>query len=240
MERTQEQETRIEDIQLEENQVQEKKDNGLSITIENHEFTLIYRTVAFETGVYEPDYKLPPFVDEISRVVKIKSVNLDTQEEEFFWAYLSLSELGVWRFLCYDNLKLHRYDKGKDYVQSTCINMYLQQHIHLCYDRLDEIVSPHEDIGIFSRPVPGFVSVTEENINLSQQYINKYSFTIHDSKREKYILDNPNIRIKCGNTARNTEESIIRQIQDTSNYLESNYIILEHEEIFRYNFIFVM
>lgn len=223
---------------MEGNQEQEKKDNGLSIIIENYEFTLIYKTIAYETGVYEPKYNLPPIVDELSRIVKIKSVNLDTKDEEFFWTYLSLSELGVWRFLCYDNPKSNRYDKGKEYIQSTCINIYLQQHIHLCYDRLDEIVSPHEDIRVFSRSVPGFVSVIEKNINITQQYINKHSFILHDSKREKYILDNPNIRIKCGNTTRNTEESIIRQIQDTSNYLEANYIILEHEEIFRYNFIF--
>lgn len=44
--------------------------------------------------------------------------------------------------------------------------------------------------------------------------------------------------IKCGNTARNTEESVIRQIQITSKYLQDNYIIIGHEEVFRYNFIF--
>lgn len=216
----------------------EKKYNDLSIIIENFEFTLIYKTVSYETGVYEPHYNLPPIIDEISRIVKIKSVNLDTREEYFFWVYLSLSELGVWRFLCYDKPMSSRYDKGKEYVQSTCINMYLQKHIHLFYDRLDEIVAPHEDLANISRSQPGFTSITEQNINISQEYINKHSFILHDSKREKYILDNKNIPIKCGNTARNTEESVIRQIQTTSKYLQDNYIILEQEEIFRYNFIF--
>jgi hypothetical protein len=78
---------------------------------------------------------------------------------------------------------------------------------------------------------------TKELIN-SQEYINKHSFILHDSKREKYILENKNMLIKCGNTARNTEESVIRQIQITSKYLQDNYIIIGHEEVFRYNFIF--
>lgn len=215
-----------------------EKDNGLSIIIENIEFTLIYKTVTYETGVYEAIYKLPPTTDEVSRIVKIKSVNLDTREEYFFWVYLSLSELGVWRFLCYDKPNSNRYDKGKEYVQSTCVNMYLQKHIHLCYDRLDEIVSPHEDLTNISRSQPGFTSITEQSVNITQQYISTHSFILHDSNREKYILDNKNIPIKCGNTSRNTEESVIRQIQFTSKYLEDNYIILEQEEIFRYNFIF--
>lgn len=216
----------------------EKKDNVLSIIIENFEFTLIYKTIAYETGIYEPRYNLPPIVDEISRIVKIKSINLDTREEYFFWVYLSLSELGVWRLLCYDKPMSSRYDKGKEYVQSTCVNMYLQKHIHLFYDRLDEIVSPHEDLANISRSQPGFTSITEQNINISQEYINKHSFILHDSNREKYILENKNMLIKCGNTARNTEESVIRQIQITSKYLQDNYIIIGHEEVFRYNFIF--
>jgi hypothetical protein len=216
-----------------------EKDNSLfSIIIGNIEFTLIYKTVTYETGVYDPRYKLPPIIDEVSRIVKIKSVNLDTREEYFFWVYLSLSELGVWRFLCYDKPNSNRYDKGKEYVQSTCVNMYLQKHLHLFYDRLDEIVSPHEDLTIIPRSQPGFTSITEQSVNITQQYINIHSFILHDSNREKYIFDNKNIPIKCGNTSRNTEESVIRQIQTTSRYLEDNYIILEQEEIFRYNFIF--
>jgi hypothetical protein len=216
----------------------EKKYNDLSIIIENFEFTLIYKTIAFETGVYEPRYNLPPIIDEISRIVKIKSLNLDTREEYFFWVYLSLSELGVWRFLCYDKPMSTRYDKGKEYVQSTCVNMYLQKHIHLFYDRLDEIVSPHEDLANISRSQPGFTSITEQNINISQEYINRHSFVLHDSNREKYLLDNKNIPVKCGITTRTTEENVIKQIQSTSKYLEDNYIIIGHEELFRYNFIF--
>lgn len=222
---------------MEENEIA-KTDNGLSIIIENIEFTLIYKTVTHETGVYEPIYKLPPVTEEISRIVKIKSVNLDNRYEEFFWVYLSLSELGVWRFLCYDKPTSTRYDKGKEYVQSTCVNMYLQKHIHLFYDRLDEIVSPHEDLANISRSQPGFTSITEQNINITQKYINRHSFVLHDSNREKYLLDNKNIPVKCGITTRTTEENVIKQIQSTSRYLEDNYIIIGHEELFRYNFIF--
>lgn len=217
----------------------EKDDNSeLSIIIENIEFTLIYKTVTHETGIYEPIYKLPPVTDELSRIVKIKSVNLDSRNEEFFWVYLSLSELGVWRFLCYDRPTSTRYDKGKEYVQSTCINMNLQQHIHLCYDRLDEIVSPHEDIIDNMRSQPGFVSITSQNINLSQKYISKHTLILHSSKREKYLIDPKTIPIKCGMTPNISEENVINQIQTTSKYLENNYIILHQEEIFRYNFLF--
>ena len=214
-----------------------EKDNGLSIIIENIEFTLIYKTTTYETGIYDPRYKLPPIIEEVSRIVKIKSVNLvNPEEEDFFWVYLSLSELGIWRFLCYDTPNSIRYDKGKEYVQSTCINMYLQQHIHLCYDRLEEIKAPHEDITVAYRSQPGFTSITSENINLSQNYINKYTSMLHSSKREKDIQKS--IPIKCGITVNISEELVIRQIQSTSKYLEENFIILDHEEIFRYDFLF--
>jgi hypothetical protein len=216
-----------------------KKDDWLSIIIENIEFTLIYKTTTYTNAVYEAKYNLPPIKEELSVVVKIRSVNLDTKVEELFWVYLSFSELGVWRFACYDRPNSVSYDKGKEYVQATCINMDLQKHIHLCYDRLDEIVSPHEDIiNTPSRKQPGFESIIDQNINLSQKYISKYSFIIHDSNREKYIFDKKNIPIKCGSTRSVTEENVIHQIQSTSSYLEDNYVILSYEEIFRYNFVF--
>ena len=144
------------------------QDNGLSIIIENIEFTLIYKVTTYETGIYEEIYKSPPAKEETSRIVKIKSVNLSNKNEEFFWVYLSFSELGVWRFLCYENLQTTRYDKGKEYIQSTCINMYLQQHLHLWYDRLEEITIPYDDIINVSRSQPGFISITHENIKLTQ------------------------------------------------------------------------
>lgn len=216
----------------------QNQDNGLSIIIENIEFTLIYKVTTYETGIYEEIYKSPPAKDETSRIVKIKSVNLSKQTEEFFWVYLSFSELGVWRFLCYENLETTRYDKGKEYIQSTCVNMYLQQHLHLWYDRLEEITIPHDDIINISRSQPGFISITHENIKLTQEYINKNLPILHDSNREKFFIPSGNLPIKCGFTVNYPEQSVIRQIQSVSQYLQNSYTILDYEEMFHYNFIF--
>jgi len=218
--------------------ISQNQDDGLSIIIENIEFTLIYKVTTYETGIYEEIYKSPPAKDETSRIVKIKSVNLSKQTEEFFWVYLSFSELGVWRFLCYENLETTRYDKGKEYIQSTCVNMYLQQHLHLWYDRLEEITIPHDDIINISRSQPGFISITHENIKLTQEYINKNLPILHDSNREKFFIPSGNLPIKCGFTVNYPEQSVIRQIQSVSQYLQNSYTILDYEEMFHYNFIF--
>jgi hypothetical protein len=228
---------------MEENETA-KKNDGLSIIIENIEFTLIYKTMTYINGIYEAKYNLPPLKEELSLIVKIRSVNLDTRNEELFWVYLSLSELGVWRFACYNRISSQAvgWAKGKDYVQSTCINMDLQKHIHSCLDRLDEMIStpenPHVDIiNVPEVLQPSFESIIDQNLNLSQEYINKHLFIINDSNREKYLFDKDKMIIKCG-ASLFKEENVIRQIQTTSSYLENNYVILGHEELFRYNFVF--
>ena len=67
------------------------QNNGLTIIIDNIEFTLIYKVTTYETGIYEEIYKSPPIKDETSRIVKIKSINLSNRNEEFFWFIFHLA-----------------------------------------------------------------------------------------------------------------------------------------------------
>lgn len=216
-------------------------DNGLSITIENFEFTLIYKTTTYETGIYIDKTK-QPITQEISKIVKIKSVNLVTGDEEVFWVYLSISELGVWRFLSYETLVPPIvYYKGREYIQSSCINMDLQKHIYLCYDRLTE---SREDIEEITSTQPEFESIISENIKLTQEYITKYKRILNDQKRQNILkqgIIKPGTPIgitSCGTTQGINEGSVVREIQETSTNLESNYKIVSSEEIFRYSFVF--
>jgi len=207
----------------------------LSITIDNIRFTLIYKANLYQTGTIS--IQVRPITQLLDQIVKIKSVNLTTGEEEEFWVYMSFSELGIWRFLCYVDIGATKYDKGKDYVQSTCVNMYLQKHIHLCYDMLPLIPKTHPDLKINTRVQTGYKKILSQVIKVSGEYIRKYKHILYDSNREKYMVDPTTIPIKCGVTKSNPEFFVKKQIITTSDYLKSNFKIVGKEELFTYNFV---
>ena len=220
----------------------------LSIIIGDFKFTLIYKTETYAIGKYLKPYNSPVIIpDDISKlsdIVKIKTINERDGNQYIFWVYSSMSELGIWRFLCYDSYQ-EAYVKGIDYVQSSCINILLQKHIYLCYNMLDTIVLPHKDF-IEQRTQPLaytpnyriFSQITKQIIK--QKYdVSRCTSILNDKTRKingiAKIFEDDDIP-KCGQ--RNPEEKIIQQIEYISEYLKSEYIIESHEELFRYNYIF--
>lgn len=216
----------------------------LSIVIGDFKFTLIYKTATYETGKYAPQYNNPDNVSKISDIIKIKTINERDGSQYIFWVYSSMSELGIWRFLCYDSYQ-EAYVKGIDYVQSSCINILLQKHIYLCYNMLDTIVLPHKDfIEQRTRPAAytpnyGIFSQITKQIVKQKYDVSKCTSILNDEKRKineiAKIFEVDDIP-KCGR--RNSEEKIIQQIEYISEYLKSEYIIESHEELFRYNYLF--
>ena len=223
---------------------EDSSDERLSIVIGDFKFTLIYKTATYATGKYMPQYSNPDNVSKISDIIKIKTINERDGNQYIFWVYSSMSELGIWRFLCYDSYQ-ETYVKGIDYVQSSCVNILLQKHIYLCYNMLDTIVLPHKDF-IEQRTQPAaytpnygiFSQITKQIVK--QKYdVSRCTSILNDERRKineiAKIFEDDDIP-KCGR--RNSEEKIIQQIEYISEYLKSEYIIESHEELFRYNYIF--
>ncbi len=213
------------------------QNNDLSIIIDNIQFTLIYKTTTEMSLVPKPEYDIQSRSLKLADIVKIKSLNLKTREETFFWVYRSNSELGIWRFLSHIKVDDPMFYKGIDYVQSSIINIYLQKHILIHYDRLEEIFSPHEDIiSIKDNLEYPLINKFRQMINVNQEYINKYNQILDDNLRSVDFFYYPN-GPRCGFSGI-SEEEIMEFIKSMSNSLETHFSFESEEEVFKYNYVF--
>jgi hypothetical protein len=222
----------------------------LSIIINNIQFTLIYKTTTYKTGEYDhatsntlrrAGFSMAQSLgtkDITSDIIKIKSLNLTNNNEIFFWVYSSMSELGIWRLLCYiikNDEIMPTTEKGLDYAQSSCVNILLQKHISLQYNSLPLIESSQNpDIKFLNSVQPQFKKITSEVINIPLQDNNNNSDLLKDFKRQKTIITGS--FVNCGELV--FEQLLRDQIQRISNVLSFNYTIIETKEVFRYNFLF--
>jgi len=97
----------------------------LSVDIDEYTFTLISRTIG-DGKVY--DYNSTNgFIEDRNKVV-IESEKIETHEKQRFYAYTSVSELGIWRY-CIANRTGHL-QKFDNYIQATLLDIRLQSFIN--------------------------------------------------------------------------------------------------------------
>lgn len=100
--------------------------NRLTIDIDDYRFTLISKTNG-DGKAYMYDLK-NGFVEDRNKVV-IESEKIENPgEKQRFYAYTSVSELGIWRF-CIANQKGHL-QKFDNYIQATLLDIRLQSFIN--------------------------------------------------------------------------------------------------------------
>jgi hypothetical protein len=97
----------------------------LSVDIDDYRFTLISRTIG-DGNVYMYDSR-NGFLEDRNKVV-IESEKIETREKQRFYAYTSVSELGIWRY-CIANRTGHL-QKFDNYIQATLLDIRLQSFIN--------------------------------------------------------------------------------------------------------------
>ena len=97
----------------------------LSVDIDEYTFTLISRTIGDGKG-YNYD-TTGGFIEDRNKVV-IESEKRETREKQRFYAYTSVSELGIWRY-CIANRTGHL-QKFDNYIQATLLDIRLQSFIN--------------------------------------------------------------------------------------------------------------
>ena len=98
---------------------------SLSVDIDDYRFTLISKTIG-DGKAY--DYNSTNgFIEDRNKVV-IESEKIETHEKQRFYAYTSVSELGIWRY-CIANQSGHL-QKFDNYIQATLLDIRLQSFIN--------------------------------------------------------------------------------------------------------------
>jgi hypothetical protein len=175
----------------------------LKITIDDYEFELI---------TYDP------LILYGRGLLKVKSKNISTKEELFFYCYRTISGVGIWRLACsfYVDVKagtIGRLEKGDDYMVSNTIDLRLQKFI---YEKLSKI--PQVPITV-TEELRAQLSDWEIRTLLYQQEERNMHIQIIEPELFKSLPD-----WKCG-TALYGETSVAVILSKASELLEANYEI---------------
>ena len=170
-----------------------------TIPINGISFTLIHRCKLSEG-------------DETFKIF-IKSVNLDSSEENSFYVYPSSSDLGFWRLAYWE---LGSYQKGPDYVQSSFISLKLQQFID---ERISHLVEVNCD-GIRYEALQA-EKMFNEIINNGKRQIQLKNKAMKDLLKETHSN-------RCGHKVK------IEHIQKISKLLGEIYTIKNPEATYEY------
>ena len=190
----------------------------LSIIIDDYKFTLISKTDASSKGYYNKNYHT--IILEERKKVVITSQNIITGEQNRFYAYTSVSQLGTWRLCILEpNNRLNKFD---NYIQATLIDIRLQNFINMNFDLLPYA----ESSDTFTSKLTSTQIAQVTSSDKSQQTANAF----------KYEEDvNPNGAISC--FFNNDISSIInrRWIQIFPNVL--NLLRMEQKsDFFKFNY----
>jgi hypothetical protein len=132
-------------------------------------------------------------------LVKIKSTS-SGRESFIFFVYRSLSELGFWRYALnmnprsLPNISFWKGDEGSDYVQTTFIDLRLQQFIN---ESLIRIKKSTKKINCTSEnyiKLNNFYQKNEKGEYLYENITNNFKIKIEDNQKLYDILDSINSR----------------------------------------------
>lgn len=201
-----------------------------SITIDNFKFTLISKSVPDSKGYLFSFDKTKGVVEERKKII-FQSRNLTTSQTQIYYAYTSVSELGMWRlcFLQSDNVNaLYKFD---NYLQSTLLDIRLQIFINDNFDLLP-FVSKRDATGI--RYI-----LSPEMKRQHPEIIKDYTYTdgINPNGIISCLPTQPQQRIDIENRFIPLFPEGLRTFAQKSGFLEENYNLIEdsYHKISEYN-----
>lgn len=162
-------------------------------------------------------------------LLEVKSVNIKTSEEKFFFCYRSISESGIWRLFYSSTIvvgeSFNRIEKGADYMSSSTIHFKLQKFI---YEKIKIGEIPIDNITL----TPETVNILK-NADLSTILYNRTRNIA--MKRRSPLFSSILLSSECGQMNYNNMDDITSELNKISTIMETNYKF-NSEPIFLFNY----
>ena len=205
-------------------------DDRFSIKIDIFQFTLISKSVPDSKGYLFSFDKTKGLFEERKKIM-FQSRNLTTNQRQIYYAYTSVSELGLWRLCFLQSNNLNALYKFDNYLQSTLLDVRLQIFINDNFDLLP-FVSKKDATGI--RYI-----LSAEMKRQHPEIIKDYTYIngINPNGIISCLPTQPKQRIDIENRFIQLFPEGLRTFAQKSGFLEENYNLIEDsfQKISEYN-----